>query len=418
MKKKILIHSIVFSPDGVSTAYLYNDIALKFKESGYEVVVITTTPHYNVLEDSLAKQPLHKKLFGLYYESNFNGIPVIHVPQKKYKQSILRIIGFVYWHFLSFFIGLSEKNINVILSPSPPLTIGFINLVLGKLKGAKVIYNVQEIYPDFLIEQGGLKSKQIISVLKWLERLVYNKSDAVTTIDQVFYNTIIDRFENKAKLQIIPNFVDTDLYKPLDKKQLDLNTNLFPVNSNLKVMYAGNIGHAQDWSPLIKAAIELREEPVEFFIIGEGVLKDYVKDEIEKNGLNKVHLLSYQPRELMPSLIAYSDLQFIFMSQEMEGHGFPSKVYTIMACAKPLIVCSGENTPIHNFLKYNNCSYLIADNDEQVKVEKIVNILKSINKEELDVKGQLGLKEIERSYSKNVVTDEYVKLVENKLLTS
>lgn len=410
MKKKILIHSIVFSPDGVSTAYLYNDIALKFKESGYEVVVITTTPHYNVLEDSLTKQPLHKKLFGLYYESNFSGIPVIHVPQKKYKQSILRIIGFVYWHFLSFFIGLFEKNVDVILSPSPPLTIGFINLVLGKLKGAKVIYNVQEIYPDFLIEQGGLKSKQIISVLKWLERLVYNKSDATTTIDQVFYNTIIDRFENKAKLQIIPNFVDTDLYKPLDKKQLDLNTDLFPVNSNLKVMYAGNIGHAQDWSPLIKAAIEMREEPVEFFIIGEGVLKDYVKDEIEKNGLNKVHLLSYQPRELMPSLIAYSDLQFIFMSKEMEGHGFPSKVYTIMACARPLIVCSGENTPIHNFLKKTDCSFLIADYGEDIKVQKIVNILKTSTRVELQKKGQSGLLEIEQFYSKEVVTAKYVEL--------
>lgn len=410
MKKKILIHSIVFSPDGVSTAYLYNDIALKFKESGYEVVVLTTTPHYNVLEDSLTKQPLHKKLFGLYYESNFNGIPVIHVPQKKYKQSILRIIGFVYWHFLSFFIGLFEKNVDVILSPSPPLTIGFINLVLGKLKGAKVIYNVQEIYPDFLIEQGGLKSKPIISVLKWLERLVYNKSDATTTIDQVFYNTIIDRFENKAKLHIIPNFVDTDLYKPLDKEQLDLNTNLYPVNSNLKVMYAGNIGHAQDWSPLIKAAIELREEPVEFFIIGEGVLKEYVKDEIDKNGLNKVHLLSYQPRELMPALIAYSDLQFIFMSKEMEGHGFPSKVYTIMACARPLIVCSGENTPIHNFLKKADCSFLIADHEEDIKVQKIVSILKATAREELQKKGQSGLLEIEQFYSKEVVTAKYVEL--------
>ena len=60
MSRKILIHSIVFSPDGVSTAYLYNDIALKFKESGYEVVVLTTTPHYNVLENELKKTKQEK----------------------------------------------------------------------------------------------------------------------------------------------------------------------------------------------------------------------------------------------------------------------------------------------------------------------------------------------------------------------
>ena len=163
---KILIHSIAFSPDGVSTAYLYNDIALRFRQEGYEVVVLTTTPQYNVVESELINQPLKKRLFGLYYESDFHGIKVKHVFQKKHKKTTLRMFGFVYWHILSFFLGVSEKKVDVILSPSPPLTIGFINILIGKIKKAKVIYNIQEIYPDLLIE-GGLKSKPIISI-SWI----------------------------------------------------------------------------------------------------------------------------------------------------------------------------------------------------------------------------------------------------------
>src|SRR5687768_7214945 len=100
--KKILIHSIAFSPDGVSTAYLYNDIALKFRDCGYHVSVLTTTPHYNALPQSLEKQPLKRRALGLYYESDFHGITVKHIPQKKFKQPIFRIIGFIYWHILSF----------------------------------------------------------------------------------------------------------------------------------------------------------------------------------------------------------------------------------------------------------------------------------------------------------------------------
>lgn len=211
---KILIHTIAFSPDGVSTAYLYNDIALKFKEKGFEVVVLTTTPHYNIVEEDLRKQPLKRKLLGLYYESNYHGILVRHIPQKKFKNSIMRMIGFLHWHITSFFLCLFEKKIDIILSPSPPLTLGLINIVLGKLKGAKVIYNVQEIYPDLLIEGGNLKSKQIIFLLTWMEKFVYNNSDKVTTIDKVFYDTIVDRFEDESKLKIIPNFVDTSIYKP------------------------------------------------------------------------------------------------------------------------------------------------------------------------------------------------------------
>lgn len=134
MSRKILIHSIVFSPDGVSTAYLYNDIALKFKASGYEVAVLTTTPHYNVVDSELKKQPLRKRALGLFYESYFNGIKVKHIYQKKYKSTLLRLLGFVYWHIVSFVLALCEKKIDLILSPSPPLTIGLLNVIIVRLQ--------------------------------------------------------------------------------------------------------------------------------------------------------------------------------------------------------------------------------------------------------------------------------------------
>lgn len=82
MSKKVLIHSLIFSPDGVSTAYLYNDIALRFQKEGYEVVVLSTTPHFNVVKEQLEKQPLKWKIPGIYKESNFHGIRVLHVPQR------------------------------------------------------------------------------------------------------------------------------------------------------------------------------------------------------------------------------------------------------------------------------------------------------------------------------------------------
>lgn len=412
-KRKVLIHSIVFSPDGVSTAYLYNDIALRFRDEGYEVVVLTTTPHYNTLVSELAKQPLKKKFFGIFYESNFNGIRVFHVPQKKFRSSILRIFGFVYWHLLSFFIGLFQKNVNLILSPSPPLTIGIINLLLGKIKGSKIIYNVQEIYPDFLINQGKLKIKFVIIFLKWVERIVYNYSDAVVTIDDVFYDNIVNRFNDKSKLSIIPNFVDTDLYKPLSNKLNKLDSLYFPEkNSSLKIMYAGNLGHAQAWDPLLRVAKNLLNTDVEFWVIGEGVMKPYLEQQINNFNLKNIHLVPYQKRELMPSLIAYADLHFIFMSPEMEGQGFPSKVYTIMACAKPLLIISGENTPICNFLKSAGCAYMIYDRQISDQCSKIEMIIQKLLKDrsELHTLGKNGFDHIDNTYSKHIVTKQYVDL--------
>ena len=313
----------------------------------------------------------------------------------------------------SFVIMLFKKKISVILSPSPPLTIGIINIIAAKLKGCKVIYNVQEIYPDFLIQQKELKSGFIIKFLSWLERFVYNNSDAVTTIDAIFYNTIVNRFKDPSKLHIISNFVDTDLYKPIDKAQLKLNTELFPDNpSVLKLMYAGNIGFAQDWDPLIAVAKALRDSPVEFFIVGEGSMKNSLSEQISEQGLAKVHLLPYQSRELMPSLIGYADLHFIFMTNEMEKHGFPSKVYTIMACAKPMLISSGKDTPIVNFLEPYNCAFISTAKDFSEKCKTLENFIRQaiVNSGILSEMGYRGYDEVIHQYSKQAVTSQYLTL--------
>lgn len=420
-QQSILIHSIAFSPDGVSTAYLYNDVALTFKRSGYRVIVLTTTPHYNRIENELVKQPLKKRWGGLFYKSFYYGIEVYHVPQKKFKSTLLRMFGFVYWHIASFFLGVFSGKIDAIISPSPPLTIGIINLAIGWLKGSKVVYNVQEIYPDFLINQGKLSSGFLKRFLKWLERFVYNNSDAVTTIDEIFYETIKPRFEDVSKLHIVPNFVDTELYRPRNLSGNVLDTELFQEKKGvLKLMYAGNIGHAQDWNPLLESAaiLQKRGVPVEFWVVGEGVMKEQLKNQLKNMSLSNVHLVPYQPREQMPLLIAYADLHFIFMSQDMDGQGFPSKVYTILACEKPLLVVSSSESPISNFLSPIGAAYLVNAHLLSEKVDEIISIIEKAvaDRDVLKKMGKRGRTAIVEKYSSESVTRQYVRLVDSLIL--
>ena len=409
-KKKLLIHSIVFSPDGVSTAYLYNDIALGLKDAGYEVIVLTTTPHYNLIYDTQIAQPLSRKFLGLYFESYFNGIRVIHIPLKKYKSTIVRIASFVYWHITSFFYALTIKQIDFIVSPSPPLSIGFLSILIAKIKGAKFVYNVQEIYPDLLIKHGGLKSKVIINVLKKLEKFVYNYSDAVVTIDQQFYDQIVERFSNKEKLKIISNFVDTELYKPLHN--ISLLPDVFEKRTDkIKILYAGNIGFYQDWEPILYAAEKLKDSNIEFWIIGEGVMKEYLKQEVYKSKLTNVKILKYQKRDLMPLINSYADIHFISINKEMEQEGFPSKVYTIMACAKPMVVITGKKSPLYHFLSELDCSILVTENRNENFLTAILNLSK--NKSKQIQLGENGYKIIHKNYTKEKVVVKYINLLES-----
>jgi glycosyltransferase involved in cell wall biosynthesis len=406
--KRVLIHSIVFSPDGVSTAYLYNDIALGLVDNGFDVVVLTTTPHYNIIHSELENQPLSKKMFGLYYVSDFKGIQVYHIPLKKYKSTLKRIFSFVYWHIASFILGLTLKKISFVLSPSPPLSIGFISLMISKIKGAKVVYNVQEIYPDLLINQGNLTSSLIINLLKKFEKFIYNNSDAVVTIDHIFYSTIIPRFRDARKLHIIPNFVDTDLYKPL-KNQQSLPEIFGEDNKKIKVLYAGNIGFFQDWEPVIYAAKELSIENIEFWIIGEGVEKSYLEKEVHDKNLTNVRIFPYQRRELIPIINNHADIHFISINKQMEQEGFPSKVYTIMACAKPLIVITGGKTPLYNFLEGKKCAELVTS-DRNVNFTNAIRKLASDEKLRKEL-GMNGYNEIINNYSKEVIVSNYANLL-------
>ena len=408
-KKRLLIYSLVFSPDGVSTAYLYNDIALGFQKNNYEVTVLTTTPHYNLIQESLDRQPLKKCFLGLFFTSNFNGIKVYHIPLKKYKSSVIRILSFIYWHLASLIIGLFLKKPDIILTPSPPLTSGLISILLAKVKGSKSVYNVQEIYPDLLINHGRLTNPVIIKFLKILEGWVYNWSNAVTTIDLNFYNTIKTRIRNLDNLKIISNFVDTELYKT--SSSIPLPKVFKKIKGKTDMVYAGNIGIAQEWDLVINLAKAIKKLPITIWIIGEGVKKKYLESQIKKHKLFNIQLLPYQERKYMPIINLFADFHFIAMNKSMEHDGFPSKVYTIMSSGKPMVVVSSDQTPIVSFLEQTKAALTVTNHSLRDFKKAVLKL--EADKDLRNTLGANGRKVVEQKFNKQVVIKKYIKLAED-----
>lgn len=417
--KRLLIHSFVFWPDGVSTAYLYTDIAKAFLDAGWDVTVLTTTPHFNPPAVASGESAADFAADGR--------LRIRRVPMRRFSHLWARVLAFAWWHLASFFIALFSRRPDVILSPSPPPSVGLLNVWLGWFKRCKVVYNVQEIYPDIIKNLHGLP----LRVLRWMERSIYDGSDAVVTIDQVFRDTIAPRFKDPSHLHIIPNFVDTEFYRPLDG---GVDGGLREGGSDgrqdrLHLLYAGNIGWAQDWDMLIALAERTRDLAIEYQVIGDGLRKQYLLDEIASRGLRNICVFPYQPRERMPELLAACDICFIFMDPQMDRQGFPSKVYSIMACGKPLLVSSGEGTPIVNFLRDKGCARLETDPDVAVRLDGMAAWLESLSQteqglnasacpsgicqESLSRMGEGGRAIIEAEYSRERVTAQYVKLMED-----
>jgi colanic acid biosynthesis glycosyl transferase WcaI len=405
--KRILIHTIVFSPDAVSTAYLYTDIAFGLKEAGNHVQVITTTPHYNVVKKKRGHQILKRKWLGLLYVSDYEGIKVYHIPAKKHKSIFLRLLSFIYFHLLSLIISFFIGKVDVVLTPSPPLTIGLVAILIAKLKGGYAIYNVQEIYPDFIINQRILKNKFIIWLLKGLERFVYKHSRFVVTIDKLFSGIISPRIKSKSKIKVIPNFVDTDLYREFPKVNKWSKSSAH-INKFI-VMYAGNIGLAQDWEPLIFAAQKLSYLPIQFVIIGEGIRKDQLKDSITNFNLTNISLLNYQDRQMMPLINAFADLHFIAMNPDIDKEGFPSKVYSIMASGRAIVVSTQNDTPLAKIVNDSQAGIVVPAKNNNAFADAI---LYYYNNPAIIIQHSGQARDfILRNYSKEIVVKKYEELI-------
>jgi glycosyltransferase involved in cell wall biosynthesis len=404
----VLIHSLVFAPDGVSTAYLYTDLAKELRKLGHSVEVLTTTPHYNQVEEELRRQPLFKIAPG-FYKSSCSGISVWHVSLgKRTSDARVRTLTYLRFHLLSLLWSLfHHAQYDVVLAPSPPLSIGVIGWLLARRYGGRCIYNVQELYPDIAINHDLIKNAIAIRAFRALERFVYRRSDAVVTIAERFAAIISDRGVSNERITTIPNFVDTEFYRPLPRD--NPFSRAHGLLGKFVVSYAGNIGIAQDWGPLLAAAKNLADRPIQFVIAGEGTQSAWLREQIRKLNLRNVLLLPYQARETIPELNAASDVTTISMSPSGGRDGFPSKIYTTLACAKPSIISAAEDCELCAIIRDSQCGWTVPAGDSEAYTRAILAAMSQ--RENLHEIGLRGRDYVEQRFSLQAVTRRYDKLI-------
>jgi colanic acid biosynthesis glycosyl transferase WcaI len=406
---RVLLHTLVFSPDGVSTAYLMTDLARQLQARGHEVTVLTTSPHYNVLPENLARQPMRSRWGGMLAESSCDGVRVLHVRMApKGTKTVRRAFDFIWFHAASLAASVrAVGDYDVVIAPSPPLTIGVVAWLQARLRGVPAVYNVQEIYPDFMINQGMLTRPWTIGAWRRLERFVYDRSASVVPISEWFARTIRSRGVPDEKLVVIPNFVDTELYRPLPRD------NAFAREHGLVdrfvVLYGGNIGLSQDWESFLSAADALRSHPIDFVVVGGGAREEWLAAEVRRRGLANVKLLGYQPRERMPEINASSDVGTIPMKSTTTSDTFPSKIYTILACAKPAIVSADEDSELAWLIREARCGQVVAPDDPMAYTEAVRAAFE--NRASLPAEGARGRAYVVDRYSKEAVGLAYDALI-------
>jgi colanic acid biosynthesis glycosyl transferase WcaI len=405
---RVLVLSLLFPPDNVSTAHIMGDLALDLKSSGHDVTVITATPHYNRDAEAERAQPL-RRVAPLFYRSDFHGIPVIHVKMGKKSRSVFaRLASWIGFHILSTLAGLRGPRPDVIICPSPPLTIALSAWVLSIRHGARYIYNVQEIYPDIAIKLGALRNKLLIGFFHALERFVYRKAGAVTVIGPGMRENLLKKRVPPQKVHVIPNFVDIGVLSPLPKDNEFSRAQ--GVHDKFVISYAGNMGPAQGLETFVEAAAMLRgRKDIVFMMMGNGILRDDLEAEVRRLGLENFLFLPQQPFSLVPAIYATSDINLVPLAAGTGNDAIPSKVYRIMACARPILACADTTSELAALVTISNCGAVVPPGNPTA----MANVIASAADHSAHWRhlGGQGRDYVLAHYTRDNVTRQYASLV-------
>ena len=413
----ILLLSLVFSPDGVSTAHLMTELAVGMQARGHRVAVLTTTPHQSPEPEALARQPLRRRWGGLLYESEVGGVRVLHakVPPKGAGVTA-RLLAHARFHAVCTLAGLLLAGPqDVILSPTPPLTIGLNAWLLAVLKRAPFIFNVQEIFPDIAIDMGFVRNRALKRFLFAVERFIYARASRVVVIGESFRQNLLAKGVPEARLLTIPNFVDVDEVRPGDRDNAFARAN--ELCDSFVVLYSGNVGLTQGFETLLAAAASLRDLPdVRFVVVGNGSRRPWLEAEIARLDLPNVTLLPFQPRGVVPDIYATADVCLVPLKGGMARGTFPSKIYTIMSAGRPAIAAADADSELAWVVADARCGRRIPPDDAAALATTIRQA--HADRAEWRRLGENGRSYVVARHARDVVIDRYDRLLSESRRTA
>ena len=373
--KKILICTNHFYPE----TFRVNDVAFLMAERGYDVTVLTAIPDY-------PKGHFYKG-YGYFSrrKETIRGVKVIRgfiIPRGN--GNAIRIL----LNYLSFFIssvlisvylGLFRKFDYVFVHETSPVMIGVPGVIVKKLRKAKLLFWVLDLWPESLNAAGGVNNKHVLAMFEGLTKWIYRHSDKILISSKGFEQSIVSKGDFKEKIVYFPNWAD----KTLEKRD-DVQVPAIP--EGFVVMFAGNMGEAQDFEHIMAAAQKLKSHPeIHFVIVGNGRKMQWTESFIQQHHLeNNVHLLGRYPAEMMPSLFEKADVMLMSLKNvSIFNLTVPAKLQAYMAETKPIVAMMNGEGP--RIIEDAKCGFSVAAGDAEALSEKILEMSKMDKKDLMEM---------------------------------
>jgi glycosyltransferase involved in cell wall biosynthesis len=368
---RIVILTQYYPPETGAPQNRLSDLARRFQEAGDDVEVWTAMPNYPV---GKVQQAYRGKFF---FSEIQDGILVkrswIYATQSK---SILpRLLNYFSFVFSSLIRGfIRPKKADFIICESPPLFLGISALLICKLKRARLVFNVSDLWPESAEKLGIVTNKFMLGVSEKLELSLYKYAFAVSGQTQGIVENIKKRSSQK-NLYWLPNGVDPDWFNPEDYSDQWRYENGFK-KEDVLLLYAGIIGYAQGLEVIIKAAARLNHLPrIHWILVGDGPVKEELTQLSSKLKNRNVHFMGNQPRHFMPLIVKACDATVVPLKKLPLFEGaIPSKIFENLAMEVPVILgVEGEAKEL--FIQQGNAGLAFEPENDEALANCILKLI-------------------------------------------
>jgi colanic acid biosynthesis glycosyl transferase WcaI len=401
-RQALPLHLLIVTQYFWPEEFRINDLALGLIERGHRVTVLTGKPNY-------PKGDFFPG-YGFFTRSreHHRGIDVRRVPLiPRGKGGSFRLA----LNYLSFAVLASllaplrcrdRYDAMLVFEPSP-ITVGLPARVLRALRGIPVLFWVQDLWPESLEATGAVRSARVLRIFERLTRFIYRGCDRVLVQSRGFIEPTLRMGVAPERILYFPNSAE-DFYRPMTLPADAEEPGQLP--QGFRVMFAGNIGAAQDFGTLLSAAERLRDDPrIHWIVLGDGRMAGWVREEVGRRKLGHcVHLLGRRPVETMPRWFAAADALLVTLKREpIFSYTIPTKIQSYMACARPILAgIDGEGARVTTEA---GAGYAVPAEDPAALADA-VSRLAALPDAEREAMGQAGRRYFETHFERNKLLEQ------------
>lgn len=378
-KQRVLIFTNHFYPEN----FKINDIAFHLAKENCEVTVVTGLPNYPTRDK-------YKKDYGYFKRRKeiVNDVKVIRLPLiTRGKGNKLRLtINYLSFSIVSilyaFYIGFSKKFDIVFVHHTSPIFIGIPAIIVKKIQGIKLYFWNLDLWPEAFCTAVKFKSKIIENIILILTTWIQKQADVMLIASKGYKSIMLKRGVTEDKIVYFPNWAEEMFFQEPPTQKLP-----FKMPEGFNVVFAGNLGDAQDLPNVLKAVEILKNENINWVFVGNGRGREKFEQQVKQANLShKVFLPGRYPMKYMPTLYKKADLLLVSLVDE-PIFTLPAKVQTYMTSGTPIVgMLNGEGSELINEVR---CGIGCAAGDYQCLAQNVLALSK-LPKDYLERLGQNG----------------------------